>query len=94
MNTIPELFPLGRIVATPGALEALTAAAVHPTALLARHAVGDWGELCDEDRRENEFSLNRGLRLLSSYRLPTGATVWLITESDRSATTLLVPSEY
>lgn len=94
MNTIPDLFPRGRVVATPGVLDALAAAAVDPAVLLARHAVGDWGDLCEADRKENEFSLNRGFRLLSSYCLPDGGKVWIITEADRSATTLLLPSEY
>ena len=94
MNTIPDLFPMGRVVATPGVLDALAAAAVDPAALLARHVVGDWGDLAEEDWKENEFSLNRGFRLLSSYCLPDGGKVWIITEADRSATTLLLPSEY
>lgn len=94
LDTKPELFPLGRVVATPGALEALGAAAIDPAVLLARHAVGNWGDLSDEDRKENELSLNRGLRLLSSYRLPDGERIWIVTEADRSATTLLLPSEY
>lgn len=91
---VNQLFPLGRVVATPGVLEVLATAGVDPAMLLDRHVVGDWGELCDEDRRENEFSLNRGFRLLSSYPLPDGQKVWIITEADRSATTLLLPSEY
>ena len=94
MNTIADLFPLGRVVATPGVLDALAAAAVSPAALLARHVVGDWGDLDEEDRRENELSLTKGFRLLSSYGLPDGGKVWIITEADRSATTLLLPSEY
>ncbi len=76
---VNQLFPLGRIVATPSVLEVLAAAGVDPATLLDRHIVGDWGELCEEDRRENEFSLNRGFRLLSSYPLPDGQKVWVIT---------------
>jgi streptogramin lyase len=94
MDTTPELFPLGRVVATPGALTALLAAAVDPANLLGRHVTGDWGELCQEDVRENEYSLKRGLRLLSSYPMPDGDRIWIITEANRSVTTLLVPSEY
>ena len=87
------MFPLGRIVATPGALAALAAASVTPMALLARHAAGDWGDVPPEDAAENELSLARGLRVLSSY--PVGDDrVWIITEADRSATTLLLPSKY
>src|SRR5207248_923849 len=62
----PPLFALGRTVATPGALDALASAGVHPAELLARHQRGDWGELSDEDRRENDFSVSRGFRILSS----------------------------
>lgn len=91
---VNQLFPLGHVVATPGVLEILAAAGVDPTALLDRQVVGDWGELRGEDWHENESSLNRGLRLLSSYPLSDGQKVWIITEADRSATTLLLPSEY
>jgi len=87
-------FPLGKIVATPGALAALEEAGDTPASLLDRHAAGDWGELGAEDIRENEFSLANGFRLLSAYTLSTGERIWIITESDRSCTTLLLPSEY
>ena len=89
------LFRLGQVVGTPGALRALQDAGQHPTELLARHVIGDWGDLCDEDRAENEFSVEHGFRILSAYTLQkTGVEVWLITEADRSATTILLPSEY
>jgi hypothetical protein len=87
-------FQLGQVVGTPGALEALQQAGQDPLALLARHVAGDWGELDEEDRAENEFSIENNLRLLSAYTLPTGVKVWLITEHDRSVTTLLLPEEY
>ena len=87
-------FPLGRIVATPRALEALEEAGERSSALLTRHVVGDWGELDEHDRSENETSLAEGRRLLSAYSLSTGARLWIITEADRSVTTLLLPSEY
>lgn len=87
-------FPLGRIVATPGAIVALEESGDSPAALLKRHVTGDWGELDEEDRRENELSVARGFRLLSAYALSTGTKIWVITEADRSATTLLLPSEY
>ena len=90
----PARFPLGRIVATPGALDALTEASEQPLTFVARHARGDWGELDEHDIQENEFSVVHGLRLLSAYTLSTGTRIWIITESDRSATTLLLPSEY
>ena len=88
------LFPLGRIVATPGALAALERAKQPPTSFLARHAIGDWGELEPTDVAENEYSVAHGLRLLSSYRTDAGERLWIITEADRSATTLLLPEEY
>ena len=86
-------FALGRILATPGALEALREAGKDPFGYLSRHASGDWGDLDAHDRRENELALRHGRRLLSSYPVGEGR-VWVITEADRSATTLLLPSEY
>ena len=89
-------FPLvsGLIVATLGALEALEQSGNNGAALLRRHVTGDWGELDEHDRQENEFSVSRDLRILSAYTLSTGEKLWIITEADRSATTLLLPSEY
>jgi hypothetical protein len=87
-------FPLGRILATPGALVALEEAAEIPGTLLKRHVTGDWGDVNEDDRRENELSVVQGFRLLSAYTLSNGTTLWIITEADRSATTLLLPSEY
>jgi hypothetical protein len=86
--------PLGRIVATPGALEVLAEAGEDLHLLLARHRSGDWGELNEDDRRENERSLRHGWRILSSYPVGGQQTVWIITEADRSATTILLPEEY
>jgi hypothetical protein len=85
--------PLGRVVATPGALRLLEVAGGHPFELLARHAAGDWGELCAFDRRQNEIALSDGYRVFSSYKVPAGS-VWIITEADRSITTILLPEEY
>ena len=94
-TTKPPLFSLGQIVATPGALAALEKAGHTPQEFLSRHLQGDWGELSDEDRTENELTLQRGFRLLSSYRTNAGDTkIWVITEADRSATTILLPEEY
>ena len=87
-------FPLGRLLATPGALREFTEAGENPLRYLLRHASGDWGDVLAEDAKENEFSLSRRLRLLSAYRLNNGTKVWIITEADRSATTILLPSEY
>jgi len=87
-------FPLGRVVATPGALDALLIAGQTPAVFLRRHVTGDWGEVDEHDRRENERSVADGCRLLSAYTLSTGERLWLITEADRSSTTILLPSEY
>ena len=85
--------PLGRVVATPGALQAMSDAREHPFGYLARHATGEWGELCALDRRENGLALRHGYRVLSSYPVGEGR-VWVITEADRSVTTILLPEEY
>jgi hypothetical protein len=88
-------FPLGHLVATPGALSALAEASVEPLELLRRHASGDWGEIPACDAKENERSLKHGRRVLSSYPLKEGGRkVWVITEADRTSTCLLLPSEY
>ena len=87
-------FALGQTFITPGAEEALQIAGQTATEFLRRHMSGDWGELSDEDVRENEFSLKEGLRLLSAYQTGKGQKLWIITEADRSATTILLPSEY
>jgi hypothetical protein len=87
-------FPLGQLVATPGAVEAFTRNSQEPTEFVRRHWRGDWGELDVEDIAENEFSLARGFRLLSRYSLVDGTAIYIITEADRSATTILLPEEY
>jgi hypothetical protein len=84
------LFPLGQVVATPGALEL----EVNFYPFLRRHQCGDWGDLEAEDKAENSFSVENGLRILSAYHTPDSAKFWIITEADRSATTVLLPSEY
>lgn len=87
-------FDLGRIMLTPGADEALKSSGQEAWKFLARHASGDWGEVPPEDWEENELSLMRELRLLSAYRTGKGERLWVITEADRSVTTLLLPEEY
>jgi hypothetical protein len=82
-------FELGRIVATPGAIDL----DVDLAGLLARHSRGDWGDLGAFDRRENDRALKTGERLLSAYDTPAGR-LWIITEADRSSTCLLLPEEY
>ncbi len=84
-------FPLGKIFATPGAI----ALNVDLARYIRRHHCGDWGdELCAEDKQANEHSLIDGTRLLSCYRTPAGDRLYVITEHDRSMTTILLPSEY
>ena len=87
-------FKLGKVLATPGALKALGTVNQRPFAYLSRHVSGDWGDVCPEDAQENELSLQHGYRLLSAYRLDDKIKLWIITEADRSATTLLLPEEY
>ena len=101
-------FPLGQIVATPGALELLQETGFSAAALISRHVHGSWGDLCEEDRTDNEFAVTRRLRILSCYRLVDAErlaatprekrsslpTLLVITEADRSVTTLLLPSDY
>lgn len=89
LETTGPKFPMGRFVATPGAL----ALGVDIQALMARHAAGDWGDLDAEDKAANEYGLAHGERLLSAYNTPKG-TVWIITERDRSVTTVLLPADY
>ena len=91
---VPAKFPLGQVVATPGVLAALQGTGESPLTFLQRHVQGDWGDLDEEDKQENEFSLARYLRLWSAYTLRDGTRIWIITEADRSATTILLPSEY
>lgn len=87
-------FPLGRLFLTPGAIEALEESGQQPSEFLRRHQSGDWGDLGREDKRENEFSVSRALRILSKYHTTEGAALYVITEADRLVTTILLPSEY
>ena len=87
-------FSTGKLVSTPGALAVLQAAEVDVFHLLLRHVKGDWGDLDPSDKQANEMALENGARLLSSYDLPIGEKVWVITEADRSSTCVLLPSEY
>lgn len=89
-----RVFELGQTVATPGALAALQKAGQEPADFLRRHVACDWGDLSNEDQNENDYSLENGFRLLSSYRTKADDKLWIITEADRSATTLLLPEEY
>lgn len=90
----PLLFSLGQLVATPGALQALEAHQIAPSRLVSRHVTGDWGTVAPEDAAANEAALLHGDRLLSAYEIAAGVRVWIITEHDRSVTTILLPEEY
>jgi hypothetical protein len=87
-------FALGRIVATPGAIQAMREAGQSPAVFLTRHACGDWGEICTSDKYLNDEAIADEGRLLSAYSTAKGVRLWIITEADRSATTILLPEEY
>jgi hypothetical protein len=87
-------FALGQTFITPGAEEVLQMAGQTAIEFLRLHMSCDWGEVSDEDAQENEFSLKEGFRLLSAYQTGKGQKLWIITEADRNATTILLPSEY
>ena len=94
MLIINPLFHLGDVVATPQSIYVLSERGMSVQSLLQRHATGDWGDLCTEDMQANNDALQYGDRLLSSYVLSESCKVWVITECDRSVTTILLPSEY
>lgn len=93
-DTATALFPLGYTSITLGAKEALCESDELPATFLMRHSLGDWGDCCEEDRQANDWSLKEGERLFSVYHTAQGMKIWIITEWDRSATTILLPSEY
>lgn len=92
-ETTPR-FPLGRLLMTPGAIEALEEAGQSPQEFLARHARLEQGELSKEDYEENLFSVDKPLRLFSAYKTAKGEKIWIISEASREATTILLPSDY
>ncbi|RMX08215.1 hypothetical protein D8I35_03635 [Corticibacter populi] len=87
-------FPLGRVLMTQGVQALSSQGRLNPFVFIARHAMGEWGNVCDEDRATNDRALRVGARLMSVYEVDATTTVWVITECDRSVTTLLLPSEY
>ena len=87
-------FNLGQLVATPGALAEIEASGDSLVGYLNRHVTGDWGDLDEHDRKENDLALRHGLRILSAYILSSGVRIWIITEADRSSTCVLLPEEY
>lgn len=88
------LFDLGQTVMTHGAMKALEESNELPIEFLSRHQTGDWGIVGKEDWQENEFSLKNNFRLLSAYLTAKNEKIWIITEHDRSVTTILLPEEY
>lgn len=88
------LFSLGMVVGTQGAVDALEEAGQGPQEFLDRHVRGDWGDVPEADKYENDFSLQHGFRILSAYTTKAGERIWVLTEADRSATTFLLPHEY
>jgi hypothetical protein len=88
------LFDLGFIVITPGAQRAIAASGSRATPYLMRHASGDWSEMDEVDRKQNSFAVEKALRVFSAYTLGSGKKLWIVTEWDRSVTTLLMPAEY
>lgn len=97
VSLMPSKFPLGVMLFTRGVNDRAVedrAFATFVIESLNRHGQEDWGDLCEEDRRENDLSLNEGFRLLSAYERYGFPKIWIITEADRSATTVLFPDEY
>ncbi len=93
MSSIPTAkFELGQMVATPNVLELIPQAEI--LRAIVRHQSGDWGELTKDDRKANDRALSQGGRLLSVYRSAKGVKFYIITESDRSVTTALLPEDY
>jgi hypothetical protein len=93
-NKQQPVIDLAQIVATPGALAALEKAGQQPGEFLSRHVNCKWNDLSDEDRKENDYNRAHGLRLLSSHRTNAGDKLLIITESERTVTTILLPEEY
>jgi len=94
MSPALKTVPLGTVVATPGALQALAVAAENYFLYLARHANRDWGDIHPDDAKANDESLQTGRRIISAYTLKDGTRIWIITEADRSSTCVLLPEEY
>ena len=87
-------FPLGKVVTTPQALAAIINSGQLPMDFVSRHAKGDWGDLCQDDKEANNQAIENGERILSAYRTLNGIKLWIISEADRTSTCILVPEEY
>jgi len=94
LNEDSILFSLGKVYLTAGAKESLSESNQEPFEFLTKHQSGNWGDVCKDDKKENDLSVKEGFRILSSYRTAKDVKIWIITEADRSSTTLLLPSEY
>lgn len=88
------MFPLGQVGITEGAVEALERANISASSIVQRHVLGDWGDVTDQDKKSNDLALEMGGRILSAYHLPDRTEVWVTTEPDRNATTVLLPGEH
>lgn len=93
INQVKPLFTLGKIVATPGAIEAMNTLQIHPMSLLCHHQSGDWGDIDPDDKEANDSALTTGARIFSAYQFDK-KNFWVITEADRTSTTILLPEEY
>lgn len=91
---IERKFPLGQIVATPGAIDVMNQSGETPDEFLFRHSTGDWGDIPQEDAELNDAAVTDCGRILSAYSTKDDVKLWIITEADRSATTILLPEEY
>lgn len=92
--TSDPLFPLGELGMTHGAINLLAELGRSPQELIQRHASCDWSDMSPSDAAANRHALRSGMRIFSSFDLPGGCRVWVITEADRSSTTLMLPAEY
>ena len=92
MQEKAKQFPTGRLLCTPGAMNSVGRDEM--MAAYFRHRKGDWGEVCPEDWRSNDQAIRSGMRILSAFHTRTGQKFWIITEADRSATTILLPEDY
>jgi len=92
-NQVKPLFVLGQTLTTPGALVVMQGIDISPILILSRHQCGDWGDMDQDDKDANDSALNTEARIFSAYKFGT-VLLWVITETDRSATTILLPEEY
>ncbi len=88
------MFPLGDVFLKVGANEAFEESNQLPNEFISKHQKGEWGIICEDDKKENDFSVKEGFRILSAYKTARDVKLWVITEADRSSTTVLLPSEY